>query len=455
MALVQLFMLYGLGLLFGTQSNQLGVLSYLYNGIRCVHRPLVSQSITQKHLVGKGITLYSNSSVTFHDRLLIAGDINPNPGPQCDNNNDITRANVSSAIPSASTQTKLPITYSREALLNMNGSHRLPTEVWQNLKDVKLNANRPIRRKKRRRSHNNKTSSVPASATLRSKATFGIMASRRDSKIVKLTFTGEQAVPPVQVFSILKSKGVVVPERFDALQALQGRNTYDLQTPTPCPHRESLHQLPLSTRPVPSPVRRRCRQIRRLCPTATPGTRWSSGLRRLCLTATPGLVIVEPNVVLRHCPLMAHTFSVATLNVNGMRDHRKRSRIFQYCIFCKKHIFWKKMSLYGLMSGVVWLHASFGSSSSCGTVILLSPRQAGCATRVETDHEGRLVCILFKYPQGNISLCNVYAPNRPSARREFFNTLPSFVPGSAHVSWSETLTVSQTRVLTDSGFCVC
>ncbi|PIK59485.1 hypothetical protein BSL78_03557 [Apostichopus japonicus] len=77
------------------------------------------------------------------------------------------------------------------------------------------------------------------------------------------------------------------------------------------------------------------------------------------------------------------------------------------------------------------LHASFGSSSSCGTVILLSPRQAGCAIRVETDHEGRLVCILFKYPQGNISLCNVYAPNRPSARREFFNTLPSFVPGSA------------------------
>ncbi|PIK38274.1 hypothetical protein BSL78_24894 [Apostichopus japonicus] len=77
------------------------------------------------------------------------------------------------------------------------------------------------------------------------------------------------------------------------------------------------------------------------------------------------------------------------------------------------------------------LHASFGSSSSCGTVILLSPRQAGCATRVETDHEGRLVCILFKYPQGNISLCNVYAPNRPSARRDFFNTLPSFVPGSA------------------------
>ncbi|PIK36348.1 pol-like protein [Apostichopus japonicus] len=97
------------------------------------------------------------------------------------------------------------------------------------------------------------------------------------------------------------------------------------------------------------------------------------------------------------------------------------------------------------------LHASFGSSSSCGTVILLSPRQAGCATRVETDHEGRLVCILFKYPQGNISLCNVYAPNRPSARRDFLTPrLPLFLV-VLHVSWSETLTVSQTRVLTDSG----
>ncbi|PIK58068.1 putative zinc finger CCHC domain-containing protein 3-like [Apostichopus japonicus] len=47
--------------------------------------------------------------------------------------------------------------------------------------------------------------------------------------LIQLTFTGEQAVPPVQVFSILKSKGVVVPGEVDALQALQGRNTYDLR----------------------------------------------------------------------------------------------------------------------------------------------------------------------------------------------------------------------------------
>ncbi|PIK43803.1 pol-like protein [Apostichopus japonicus] len=155
---------------------------------------------------------------------------------------------------------------------------------------------------------------------------------------------------------------------------------------------------------------------------------------------------------------MAHTLSVATLNVNGMRDHRKRSRIFQYCksteVDCvclqETHIFEEDVPLWAYEWGGE-LHASFGSSSSCGTVILLSPRQAGCATRVETDHEGRLVCILFKYPQGNISICNVYAPNRPSARRDFFNTLLPLFLVVRRVSWSETLTVSQTRVFTDSG----
>ncbi|PIK34101.1 pol-like protein [Apostichopus japonicus] len=141
------------------------------------------------------------------------------------------------------------------------------------------------------------------------------------------------------------------------------------------------------------------------------------------------------SVVLPHCPLMAHTLSVATLNVNGMRDHRKRSRIFQYCksmeVDCvclqETHILEEDVPLWAYEWGGE-LHASFGSSSSCGTVILLSARQAGCATRVETDHEGRLVCILFKYPQGNIAICNVYAPNRPSARRDFLTRcLPLFL----------------------------
>ena len=48
------------------------------------------------------------------------------------------------------------------------------------------------------------------------------MATRRDSRIVKLLFTGEQIVPPVQVFSLLRSKGVAVPGDVDALPSFTG-----------------------------------------------------------------------------------------------------------------------------------------------------------------------------------------------------------------------------------------
>ncbi|KAJ8039088.1 hypothetical protein HOLleu_16702 [Holothuria leucospilota] len=77
------------------------------------------------------------------------------------------------------------------------------------------------------------------------------------------------------------------------------------------------------------------------------------------------------------------------------------------------------------------LHASFGSSSSCGSVILVSPRWTSLVGKVDHDHEGRVICITIKHPCGNFMLCNVYAPNQPTDRRDFFTTLPSFVPGCA------------------------
>ncbi|KAJ8048992.1 hypothetical protein HOLleu_01526 [Holothuria leucospilota] len=77
------------------------------------------------------------------------------------------------------------------------------------------------------------------------------------------------------------------------------------------------------------------------------------------------------------------------------------------------------------------LHASFGSTTSCGSVILVSPRWTPLVGKVDSDHEGRLVCITVRHPCGKFFQCNVYAPNRPSDRRDFFMTLPSFVPGSA------------------------
>ena len=136
---------------------------------------------------------------------------------------------------------------------------------------------------------------------------------------------------------------------------------------------------------------------------------------------------------------MSNSLSLLTLNVNGMRDSQKRSRIFQFCkslgvdfaLLQETHIVNQDEVHTWSFEWGGGLHASFGSTSSCGTVILVSPRWTSLVGKVDSDHEGRLVCVTIKHPSGSFLLCNVYAPNRPSDRRDFFITLPSFVPGSA------------------------
>ena len=93
--------------------------------------------------------------------------------------------------------------------------------------------------------------------------------------------------------------------------------------------------------------------------------------------------------------------SLLTLNVNGIRDPRKRKHIFHFCkllevdvvLLQETHIScWDDVHLWSFE----WdgsLHASFGSEVSCGTVILLSPKLACHVGKVERDHEGRVICL--------------------------------------------------------------
>ena len=133
---IHLVVLYGLSVPYGSLFDCLIVLPPT-NCINLDCQPVVNQSITEKQFVGKRISLYANSSVTFRYRLLLAGDINPNPGPPNYESSDLLTSN--DTVPTTKLHT-LPITYSREALLNLNGPYRMPPEVWQNLKDLKLNA---------------------------------------------------------------------------------------------------------------------------------------------------------------------------------------------------------------------------------------------------------------------------------------------------------------------------
>ena len=76
------------------------------------------------------------------------------------------------------------------------------------------------------------------------------------------------------------------------------------------------------------------------------------------------------------------------------------------------------------------MFASFGTSSSCGTIILLSPRCTYDFIHPSFDYEGRIISGVLDGPLGSIMLCAAYAPNDPKSRKRFFSNLSSHLTGN-------------------------
>ena len=88
--------------------------------------------------VGKRIYYYCNTTATVHARLIVAGDIEENPGP------DSTKYRRSSDYVEASIPTsRAKIHYTRDALLSYNHKQHLPRKVWATIKSLGLHTNKP------------------------------------------------------------------------------------------------------------------------------------------------------------------------------------------------------------------------------------------------------------------------------------------------------------------------
>ena len=129
---------------------------------------------------------------------------------------------------------------------------------------------------------------------------------------------------------------------------------------------------------------------------------------------------------------------LATLNVNGMRDSIRRQRIFE---FCRQNsfdfIFLQETHILDIREARAWakewgggLYASFGTSRSCGSIILSSNFFKAHVHSFDTDIDGRVVSILVKHPDFLARLVCVYAPTVPSQRRQFFQNLDTFLIGT-------------------------
>ena len=95
-----------------------------------------NDSRSTRSFIGTRIQYYNNSSATFQLRLLIAGDINPNPGPD---------ENQSPSPPITECKPKRG-TYTRETLLNLKNNSYLPSTVWQRVKTLGIQNAKATRR---------------------------------------------------------------------------------------------------------------------------------------------------------------------------------------------------------------------------------------------------------------------------------------------------------------------
>ena len=117
-----------------------------------------------------------------------------------------------------------------------------------------------------------------------------------------------------------------------------------------------------------------------------------------------------------------------TFNVNGLRDTKKRNKIFNYLhqrqiniaflqethSVCEDEKIWK--SSWG---GLVFY--SHGSSESRGVAIMIKKKCPIQINHFKKDAEGRICMLLVKYEEQNILLVNIYAPNKD--KPEFFLNL--------------------------------
>ena len=131
------------------------------------------------------------------------------------------------------------------------------------------------------------------------------------------------------------------------------------------------------------------------------------------------------------------TITVASLNTNGIRDNLKRKRTFEYCKNLKADLILLQESHITPDDRELWsyewggpLFASYGNNFSCGTLTLVAPHLSRRISKVLYDPGGRLVCITLSFPSSKLQVCNIYAPNQPSNRKVFFNSLSSYISGN-------------------------
>ena len=126
------------------------------------------------------------------------------------------------------------------------------------------------------------------------------------------------------------------------------------------------------------------------------------------------------------------SYSIVTINVNGLRDKGKRLKLFHYFEKKKYDIIFAQETHCGSDDEVVlwsnqWSGKSIwnnGSSQSKGVAVLFKKQLDIQFTDIIKDDEGRLISFSSKSDNDQVyQFTNIYAPNNGKHRRKFLKNL--------------------------------
>ena len=128
------------------------------------------------------------------------------------------------------------------------------------------------------------------------------------------------------------------------------------------------------------------------------------------------------------------TLKIGSINAHGLRDPQKKNNILQWIIdqhfdiiFLQETHLTDKSFLSTNWDGEIYL--SPGQLHSAGVCTLISKKLSHKLLSNTFDPCGRYVNTIIEIDDSSLQLCNIYAPNHVSNRKEFFESLPTVIKG--------------------------
>lgn len=135
---------------------------------------------------------------------------------------------------------------------------------------------------------------------------------------------------------------------------------------------------------------------------------------------------------------MSGQLKILTLNVNGLRDNRKLESLAAWLNFIRPEILFLQethaisnsdITAIKKKIGATASFYSHGTTRSCGVATFLMPSFAGVPLSYRTDDAGRLISLDVSILGQRIRTLNLYAPNKPRQRTNFFRNLDLYLEG--------------------------